>query len=78
MHISYLISYTEFQGSHILLDYLRTPMSIPAPVLKALWQKKKISQRYLHFSKRKLHVKTFKCLKNDLTSFVMAALQLNN
>lgn len=53
-------------------------MSIPAPVLKALWQKKEISHRYQHFRKRKLHVKTFKCLKSALTSFIMGTFQLNN
>lgn len=43
----------NFKGSPILLDYLRTPMSIPAPVLKTQWQKKKKSQHYQHFKRKK-------------------------
>lgn len=53
-------------------------MSIPAPVLKALWKKKKISHCYQYSRKKDLLVKTFKCLKSNLTSFIMEKLQLSN
>lgn len=53
-------------------------MSIPAPVLKALWKKKKITHCYQHSRKKTLYVKTFKCLKSILKSFIMGKLHLDN
>lgn len=63
---------------YILSDYLRTSMSIPAPVLKALWQKKEDGTLLSTFQEKKTACENIKCLKSDLTSFIMGTLQLNN